>query len=109
VEGLTAKERVRGRAIVVRRLDGPEAVGACDMVFVSAAEGKRVAPALKELRGRPVLTVGESDDFLQLGGIISLPKRNHRMAIEVNRMAAERARLQISSKLLAIARLVDVP
>ena len=108
LQDLTAHERVHGRSIVVRRIDTPDALGTCQMVFVSGSEGKRLAHAFEALHDRPVLTVGESDDFLQLGGIINLAKHNHRVGIEVNRTAAERARLQISSKLLALAHIVEV-
>ena len=108
LQDLTARERVHGRAIVVRHLDSPDGLGLCQMVFVSGSDAKRLARAFEALRDRPILTVGESDDFLQLGGIINLAKHNHRVGIEVNRLAAERARLQISSKLLALAHIVDV-
>ena len=56
--------------------------------------------------GAPVLTVGEADRFARRGGMIGFFFEDNRVRLEVNRAAAERAGLRVSSKLLAVARLV---
>ena len=57
-------------------------------------------------RHAPVLTVGEADRFARRGGMIGFFFEDNRVRLEVNRAAAERAGLRVSSKLLAVARLV---
>jgi hypothetical protein len=54
------------------------------------------------------LTVGESADFLSLGGMINFVLEEDRVSFEINLEAAERHRLKLSSKLLAVARVVNV-
>ena len=61
---------------------------------------------MDKLRGANVLTVGESDSFISLGGMINLAMKDNKIRPEVNLAAAERAHLQISSKLLRIAQVV---
>ena len=53
-----------------------------------------------------MLTVGEADHFARRGGMIGFFLEDNRVRLEVNRGAAERAGLRLSSKLLAVARLV---
>jgi hypothetical protein len=50
-----------------------------------------------------VLTVGESDSFLDQGGAINLFKKDGKVRFEVNLNAAQAARLQVNSRVLALA------
>ena len=50
--------------------------------------------------------MGEADRFARRGGMIGFFFEDNRVRLEVNRAAAERAGLRVSSKLLAVARLV---
>jgi hypothetical protein len=53
-----------------------------------------------------VLTVGESDGFAALGGVIGFKLEGGRVRLEVNVGAAEQSKLRISSKLLSLAHIV---
>lgn len=50
-----------------------------------------------------MLTVGDTDDFTANGGIVQFKVVGARIHIEIDREAADRANLQISSKLLSLA------
>jgi hypothetical protein len=52
------------------------------------------------------LTIGETDQFTNLGGMIFLTMEGNRVQFEVNMEAVERAKLRISSKALKLARAV---
>ena len=56
--------------------------------------------------GVPVLTVGESTQFLDLGGIINFVFQDTQLRFEINQDAAEQAKLVISSKLMRLAKSV---
>jgi hypothetical protein len=58
------------------------------------------------VEGRPVLTVGESPEFIQHGGIVNFFLDGKRVRFEINPTAATRVNLRISSRLLQLARLV---
>ena len=51
--------------------------------------------------------MGETNGFEALGGIIDFIVEGNKIHIEVNLLAAERAGLKISSKLLSIAKISD--
>ena len=59
------------------------------------------------LKGIGTLTVGESEGFAVLGGIINFTVDANKVHFEVNRLAAQRAGLKLSSRLLSIAKLVQ--
>jgi hypothetical protein len=99
-------ETLNGRRLAVRRTRDLPQARECQILFISASEKGRAAEALSEVRGASVLTVGEGKDFLDQGGVIRLFLEQNRVRFDINLDAAERNRLKISSKLLALARTV---
>lgn len=106
IQKLLAGRTVNGRGIVLKRLASVEGTGVCHILFIPAAELRRSPDVLAKLKDLSVLTVGENDDFLESGGIINLARRDQRIALEVNLVAANEARIKVSSKLLSVARVV---
>jgi hypothetical protein len=99
-------KRAVGRTLVVRRFAGAAALQPCAILFISSSEMGRLPEILAQLHDTSVLTVGEADRFARRGGMIGFYLEDDRVRLEVNRAAAERAGLRLSSKLLAVARLV---
>jgi hypothetical protein len=106
---------LRGKAIgehpvVVARPKEVADARHCQILFVSSSEQKRLPAILAALKGTNALVVGETDGFAVSGGIIQFTLEEERVRFMINTDAAERAGLQISSKLLALARIVrDAP
>ena len=105
IKKIIAGRTVNGREIILKRLASGAESGGCHILFISAAE-QRNSPNLLAAPQGGVLTVGESDDFLERGGIINLTRRVQKIALEVNLTAADAARIKISSKLLGVASVV---
>ena len=79
-------------------------IGTCHVLFVCPSERDRVRTIATALEGKPVLLVSDMEDFTQLGGMIQLKKtRLGTMRFEIDKAAADRAGLKISSKLLRLA------
>jgi len=97
---------VRGRPVVIRRLNRVEDAGTTDVLYISPSEKANLQQILKQLRGRPVLTVSDFPGFCRLGGMVNLVMQQNRVAFEVNNGAAQRSRIRISSKLLKLAKIV---
>jgi hypothetical protein len=68
-----------------------------------------LSEAIQAVRGLPVLTIGETPGFATSGGMINLVLEDNRVRFEVNVKAAKEADLNISSRLLALARIVPTP
>lgn len=97
---------VNGRPLAIRYVAVIEELDRCHLLFVSSSEKPVLPKILQATKGRSILTVGDMEDFARDGGIINLVKEESRVAIEVNLEAAQRSRLKISSKLLALAKIV---
>lgn len=101
------KRTVGGRPIDLKRVPPSDNLRACHMAFVPAAEGKRATKIVADLEGASILTVSETAGFAERGGMINLTVEKNNLRFEINLGAAKQNRLTISSKLLALARIVN--
>ena len=91
---------------MVRRLQPGQDLRQAHILFVHASEAARHAELIARLAGYPVLLVGETPDFARRGGSITFTIEDDRVRFEVNAEATRRARLNVSAKLLNVARVV---
>jgi hypothetical protein len=84
-------------------------IRSCQILFVSRSEHARYGQILAAVANSGVLTVGETEGFLQAGGTICFSYDRELLQFEVNLAAAHDARLKMSSQLLGLARRVMNP
>jgi len=102
IDETLAGRTLGSRGVVVRRFSRPEDAFDCQIVFV-ASSATPLKLLLRRFEGKAVLTVGDAPAFCQSGGIIGFQVAERRIRFAVNLEAAERAQLQLSSKLLSLA------
>ena len=100
------QRKVSGHPMDIRSLKRDDDPKVCQVVFIPASENKRAGEILKILKTSSVVTVGETEGFASFGGVIKLTRDEHTLRFEINLDAATYRRLQISSRLLALARIV---
>ena len=81
----------------------------CQILYVSELERNRLIPLLAELKGQPILTVGENMAFLQAGGMVGLEMTNGKIQLNINLPMIKQSELVISSRLLKLANIVNFP
>lgn len=81
----------------------------CQILYVSSSAIPHLSELIQHVRALPILTIGEIPGFARSGGIINFVLENNRIRFEVNVQAAKDADLNISSRLLALARIVQSP
>jgi hypothetical protein len=98
---------IDGHPVILKRIKSDaEITGACQILFVANSERSRVSAILEKLKGSPVLLVGDSDNFLEQGGMINMVPKNRKVRLQINLGAAREASLKISSRLLVAADVV---
>jgi hypothetical protein len=78
----------------------------CQIAFVSASEKAHFHDVIEGLRGSAALLVGDADGFAASGGTIEFMLEDDHIRFSINPEAAQRADLKLSSKLLALAKIV---
>jgi len=101
---LTRGQRVQGRGMAVRWPRKDSELRNCQILFIGHSEQKHYAKILAVVHGTPVLTIGETANFNELGGIVEFAYEHDALLFEVNLSAARDAHLKISSRFLSLAR-----
>lgn len=107
MDSLVSGKNINGRPTKVRHLGKLEEIKDCQLVFVATGNGRQLQQLLQAAKGTPVLVIGEALGFARSGGMIGFITENGKVLFEVNPGSAEESRLKISSKLLALARIVS--
>ncbi len=102
---LVVGENVAGHPITVRFCEKPDAARGAHLVFVAASEKPDLSRLLPRLTGPGTLTVGESEGFIELGGVINFFKEGERGCFQINLKAGDQAGLKISARLLRLSRI----
>jgi|SRR5579871_4421086 len=105
LDQLVAGEAVNGHMLAVQRVGRNFGTKTCQVLY--AGEGEPNVRALLERLQTGVLTVGEGDGFLREGGIIAFVIQDRHVRFDINQQAAIRASLDISARLLRVARSVQ--
>jgi hypothetical protein len=109
IDRVIENKKLDGRNLIVKRLKWSKdlkEVKDCNILFVSSSEKDHITEVVNLVKWLPILTIGETPGFATRGGIINLTLEGNKVRFEVNIEAAKLASLNISSRLLALARIV---
>jgi len=93
---------INGRELQTRRLASGDDPSGCQVVFVGVMPRRDAAEFLRRVQG-PVLTVGETVQFMRDGGMVRFYVEGNNVRFQINQKNAEAAGLKISSQLLTLA------
>jgi hypothetical protein len=102
-----AGKKANGRRVEARYPRTAQELRSCHVLFIGFTDKGRIADILHGLRDTHVLTVGQTGQFIPMGGMINLVQNNGRIELEIDPHAANAAGLKISSRLLVISRIAD--
>lgn len=103
LQKLAQDRSLQNRPLQVRRLKPGESPRGAHIVFVGAGEAGRLPQIAKALQNSPTLVVSDVPGGLEQGSAINFLLANNRVRFDIVTEAAERNRLRLSPRLLAVA------
>lgn len=100
-------KKVHKRSLEVSKVQNLNQVSQYHVIFVNPSENGRMQPILRALKGTGILTIGETPGFAEQCGVINFYLKSGKVRFEINIEVSHRENLQISSKLLRLARIVN--
>lgn len=100
---------VKGRKLLIQYLKSVDEAKGCHMLFISSSEKSNFATIIEKLDGTSVLTLSDTDGFIQKNGMVFMfitPKSEITGGLgwDINADAMKRARLQIDPFFIEKAR-----
>ena len=109
-------KKIKGKSVVIRRVktfeelkkngeleDKINELKKFHVLFICSSENKNLKQIIDPIKTNNILTVGETDNFLESGGIINFVLEEKKVRFEINLDAANTSKLKISSQLLRLA------
>ncbi len=101
------KVKSQGRSFEIRRREKTEDLTGCHILFISSSETKSVRNILEAIRGSGALTIGDTPMFARSGVMINFYMSEGKIRLEINLEAITKEKIDISSKMLGLARIVE--
>ena len=104
LEETISGEKVNGHPLVIQHYNSIDDIKTCHVLFINLSDAGRCEQAVTNLKkGRNILTVSETNNFMHQGGMIRFFARNNKIQLQINPEATKADNLVISSKLLRLA------
>jgi hypothetical protein len=103
LERTISNKTINNRPLLCKEFRSVTEATNCQILFISASEAARFPKIVDALHGTSVLTVSESDQFIEAGGMINFVIEANKIRFQINAEAAKKSGLSISSKLLSLA------
>lgn len=95
--------RINGHEVVVRYCSSLTQIPSCHVLFVGKMDQKRQGAILRRASAESILTLGDSDAFMERGGIVCLTMKDGVAQFTFNNSNLKRSRLEIDPETLALA------
>lgn len=98
---------IKNKKVVVKYFRDVERFNHCDVVFISSSGKDSLDKILPRLRGKSILTIGDTKGFGEKGVLINFYIRNNKIRFELNESAAKAEGFRIDYRLRNIAKIID--
>jgi hypothetical protein len=107
LEQALSKVAIKGRPVQLRSLRGLSQIANCDVVFIPEASEENLDSILGFLRGKSVLTIGDTPGYARRGVTVNLAHFGGRTQLEINLARMRNSGLTISPHVLKSATLFE--
>jgi hypothetical protein len=107
LQDMLVKRQIKNKPIEVKIMTRKDKLEACHLLFIAGSEKPHLDEILEQVASKPVLTIGDSDDFARRGVLINLIRLDDHVGFQINENAVLRSGLHFSAKLLKLAHMVD--
>lgn len=105
IDSAAEDEKIQGHPVQVKRLQRVQEVDGCHLLFISDSERSRLKNLFQTLARRPILTVGDTDDFIEQGGMIKFYNDNNKIRLALDLEKVRAVDIKPSANLLKIVKL----
>jgi hypothetical protein len=110
-------KKIKGRKSLINRFEGIEklkkssdkgkskidSIRQCHLIFICSSEEGHLKEIINLVNGYGILTVGETSNMLESGGVVNFLVEKNKVRFEINLTAARDEKLTIRSQLLRLA------
>lgn len=97
---------VADKPVLIRHIIKGSSINYCHMAFIANDSKDEVQETLNKIKKLPILSVSDSPDFINKGGMIGLIEDGQQVCFEINIAASNAVGINIGAQLLKLAKRV---
>ncbi|MEP7256980.1 MAG: YfiR family protein [Flavitalea sp.] len=109
LESIVSGEMKGGHPVVVKYYKDEEDAGTCHVLFFHIKDPQRRKEIIEGATDKNILTVSDDAAFLKEGGMVRFFTSSNKIKFQISLNACKKARLELSSKLLRVADIIEPP
>ncbi|MEO7523062.1 MAG: YfiR family protein [Ferruginibacter sp.] len=106
IDETVSGESTGGHPIIIKRYKTVKDIDNCHVLYIHSVDDESIRLIIADTKTKNVLTVSDANHFASLGGVIGFFLENNKIRMQINQEAAKSASLNISSKLLGVAKVL---
>jgi len=104
--GMVVGRLVNDRPIIVKNVRTGDSLSGINILFIARDESSLLPQLVQSAQSRSILTVTESERALAQGSVINFVMSDGHVHFEISLQSADKSKLKLSSRLLAVAQQV---
>ena len=100
------KRTIKNRPVTIEFIKDISEIEFCHILYISESERKSLAKIISLIENRPILTVGSTEGYGYDGVIINFYNEQNKVRFEFNISASKKNDLEVSFRLLEMARII---
>ncbi len=101
------EKKLQNKLAVIKKKSSLDDVNQCSILFINFTEQSQFQAAFDKLKGKPILTVGDTEKFIIMGGMIQFYLQAGKIRLMIDPQTLDENNLKASSKLLQISQRVE--
>lgn len=94
---------IKGRPLKLRFFRGLSQLNQCDVLFIPEASEENLGIILAGLKGKPIITIGDTPGFASRGVIVNLAPMEGRTRLEINATSLKNSGVTLSPQVMKSA------
>lgn len=99
-------KKIQGHKVAVRVSSRVMDLLDSNVIFICESESDRLTEILRAIRGKPILTIGDTTEYANRGVMVNLYMQQKQVRFEININALRASGMSISPQVLNLARIV---
>lgn len=106
LEQTYAQQMIKNKIVKILYITSPDEINDCHLLFISSSNKTILPEILSRTRGKPILTVSDTNGFAENGVIINFYLSSSKLKFEINEQAVHESGLVMSYMLLNLAKII---
>lgn len=98
-----AGRKVRNRSIEILHFKNVQEIQSCQLLYISSSTASNLEEILKSLSSKRTITIGDDNNFANIGGAIQFVTSREHLDFIVNLKVTKKKGIKIDSQLLSLA------